>query len=95
MTFCSLSPHKRAQDLGDAIRGVCNTTLALLFSAALFIWGFAVNRTRAWRTDGGTAAFGAAAIFLAIMSVAINFVLIFVENLVWLPTFNWAVVLWQ
>lgn len=95
MQFCSLSPHKRAQDLGDAIRGVCNTTLALLFSAALFIWGFVVNRKRAWRTDGGTAAFGAAAIVLAIVSVAINFVLIFVDELAWLPALSWAVVLWQ
>ena len=95
MLFCSLSPHQRAQDLGDAIRGVCNTTLALLFSAALFIWGFAVNKRRAWRTDGGTAAFGAAAIFLAVMSVINNFVLIFVDDLRWLPALNWAVVLWQ
>ena len=95
MQFCSLSPHRRAQDLGDAIRGVCNTTLALLFSIALFIWGFAVNKKRAWRTDGGTAAFGAAAMFLAVMSVVINFILIFIDNLMWLPALNWAVVLWQ
>lgn len=95
MQFCSLASNKRAQDLGDAIRGVCNTTLALLFSAALFIWGFGVNRKRAWRTDGGTAAFGAAAIILSGLSVAINFILIFVDDLTWLPALSWVVVLWQ
>jgi len=95
MQFCSLSPYQRAQDLGDAIRGVCNTTLALLFALALFIWGFVVNKKRAWRTDGGTAAFGAAAMSLSVMSVTNNFVLIFVDDLVWLPSLNWAIVLWQ
>ncbi|KAF8342970.1 uncharacterized protein EI90DRAFT_3030900 [Cantharellus anzutake] len=95
MTFSSLSPTDRAQDLGDAIRGICNTTLSLLFTSALFIWGFVINRYRAWRTDGGTAAFGAGACLLAVMSVVVNFILIFEDRLVWLPYLNWAVVLWQ
>lgn len=95
MTFSSLSPYPRAQDLGDAIRGICNSTLSLLFTFALFVWGFYVNRKRAWRTDGGTAAFGAGACLLAVMSVVVNFVLIFEDQVVWLPYMNWTVVLWQ
>ncbi|KAF8314933.1 hypothetical protein DL93DRAFT_2079544 [Clavulina sp. PMI_390] len=95
MQYCSLSPHQTAQDLGDAIRGICNTTLALLFTAALFIWGFIVNRKRAWRTDGGTAVFGASAIILAIMSIVINFILVFMDEMLWLPSLLWAVVMWQ
>src|SRR5260370_40910556 len=95
MNFSSLSPSPRAQDLGDAIRGICNTTLSLLFTSALFIWGFKVNRERAWRTDGGTAAFGAGACLLAVLRVVVNFVLIFEDRLVWLPFMNWTCVLWQ
>ncbi|KAH9920906.1 uncharacterized protein B0H18DRAFT_1086262 [Fomitopsis serialis] len=41
-----------------AVQNICNATLSLLFTAALFTWGFLVNRRNAWRMDGGTAAFG-------------------------------------
>ncbi len=49
------------------VRNVCNATLSLLFTLALFIWGLLVNRKQAWRTDGGTAAFGCAALSLAVV----------------------------
>ncbi|KAF8891854.1 hypothetical protein BD779DRAFT_1610541 [Infundibulicybe gibba] len=74
----------------------CNATLSLLFTASLFIWGLLVNRTEAWRTDGGTAAFGCAALVLALVSTALNFLYVpREEEYVWLPGLMWAVVLWQ
>ena len=80
----------------DAVRNVCNATLSFLFSASLFVWGFLVNREQAWRTDGGTAAFGAGALALAIMSTVLNVLYIpSQDQYVWLPGLMWAVVLWQ
>ncbi|KAF5357346.1 hypothetical protein D9758_005922 [Tetrapyrgos nigripes] len=80
----------------SAVRNVCNATLSLLFTAALFLWGLLVNRHQAWRTDGGTAVFGAAALVLALASTALNFLYVpRQEEYVWLPGLMWAVVLWQ
>lgn len=80
----------------DAIRNICNATLSFLFAASLFIWGFLINRKQAWRTDGGTAAFGMGALTLAIMSTALNIIYIPTgDQYVWLPGLMWAVVLWQ
>jgi hypothetical protein len=82
--------------LASAVRNVCNATLSLLFATSLFIWGLLVNRRQAWRTDGGTAAFGAAALVLALISTALNFLYVpREEEYVWLPGLMWAVVLWQ
>ena len=79
-----------------AVRNVCNATLSLLFTSSLFIWGLLVNRNQAWRTDGGTAIFGGAALSLALVSTALNFLYVHKENeFVWLPGLMWAVVLWQ
>ena len=79
-----------------AVRNVCNATLSLLFTSSLFIWGLLVNRKQAWRTDGGTAIFGVAALSLALVSTALNFLYVHKENeFVWLPGLMWAVVLWQ
>ncbi|KAL0573953.1 hypothetical protein V5O48_007994 [Marasmius crinis-equi] len=90
----SASPH--TIDIASAVRNVCNATLSLLFTAALFIWGLLVNRVQAWRTDGGTAVFGAGALTLAIASTALNFLYVpREEEYVWLPGLMWAVVLWQ
>lgn len=72
MTFTSLSSGATAQ-YGMIVRNICNSALSLLFTTALFLWGFVVNRKRAWRTDGGTAAFGAGALVLAVSSTAVNF----------------------
>jgi hypothetical protein len=86
----------KVASLSSAVRNVCNATLSLLFAASLFIWGFLVNRRQAWRTDGGTAAFGAAALALALVSTALNFLYVpREEEYVWLPGLLWAVVLWQ
>ncbi|KAF8070396.1 hypothetical protein FPV67DRAFT_1561224 [Lyophyllum atratum] len=82
--------------VASAVRNVCNATLSLLFTAALFIWGLLVNRKQAWRTDGGTAAFGAAALTLAVVSTVLNFLYVRrEEEYVWLPSLMWAVILWQ
>ena len=86
MTFTSLSSGATAQ-YGMIVRNICNSALSLLFTTALFLWGFVVNRKRAWRTDGGTAAFGAGALVLAVSSTAVNFLEVKVcqpTTLVWL-----------
>ena len=78
------------------VRNICNATLTLLFTTALFIWGFLVNRRQAWRTDGGTAIFGCGALSLAVISTALNFLYVDrAEDYVWLPGLLWAVILWQ
>ncbi|KAI0795122.1 hypothetical protein C8Q75DRAFT_749002 [Abortiporus biennis] len=82
--------------ISSAVQNVCNATLSLIFTAALFIWGFLVNRRQAWRTDGGTAAFGAGALMLALASTAITFIYIpNKDQYVWMPPLMWAVILWQ
>lgn len=82
--------------VASAVKNVCNATLSLLFTASLFIWGFLVNRKQAWRTDGGTAAFGCAALILAVVSTALNFLYVpREEEYSWLPNLIWAVILWQ
>ncbi|KAJ3487568.1 hypothetical protein NLI96_g3462 [Meripilus lineatus] len=79
-----------------AVQNVCNATLSLLFTVSLLLWGFFVNRKKAWRTDGGTAAFGAGAITLALASTAITFIYIpHKDQYDWLPGLMWAVILWQ
>lgn len=95
LVYTSLSENRTTIDLGDAIRNVFDSTLLLIFSMALFIWGFLVNRKRAWRTDGGTGAFGAGSLALAITSTAVNFVEVREDNINWLQNLLWALVLWQ
>ncbi|KAF9560988.1 hypothetical protein CPC08DRAFT_750193 [Agrocybe pediades] len=96
MQLLAISSTSAVQDIADVVRNVCNATLSLLFTIALFIWGLLVNRKKAWRTDGGTAVFGAAALSLAVVSTALNFLYIHkAEEFVWLPGLMWAVVLWQ
>lgn len=96
MQLVPISQNIKVTDIASAIRNVCNATLSLLFTASLFIWGLLVNRKQAWRTDGGTAAFGAAALTLAIVQTGLN--ILYVpreEEYVWLPGLIWAVILWQ
>ncbi|KAH7909509.1 hypothetical protein BJ138DRAFT_1155063 [Hygrophoropsis aurantiaca] len=82
--------------LAEDIRNVCNAALSLLFTSALLIWGLLVNRRQAWRTDGGTAAFGIGAIILALFSTTLNFLYIpSQDQYAWMPKLMWAVVLWQ
>ena len=96
MQLLPISDSLKVNAIASAVRNVCNATLSLLFTAALFVWGFLVNRRQAWRTDGGTAVFGAAALSLAVVGTALNFLYVHKEeDFVWLPTLVWAVLLWQ
>ncbi|CAE7137804.1 unnamed protein product [Rhizoctonia solani] len=96
MVFTSMNSAAEVRDLGDAVRNVCNSALSLLFTAALLAWGFVIHRTPAWRTDGGTAAFGIGAISLAVLSTVSNFLQIFLNRRIhWLLSLTWAIVLWQ
>jgi hypothetical protein len=80
----------------NAVSNVCNATLSLMFTLSLLLWGFFVKRHAAWRTDGGTATFGAGAIFLAVASTTLNFVYIPIKDQFdWLQGLIWAVILWQ
>lgn len=84
------------KDHADLLRNICNCTLSLLFTIALCMWGFVINRRQAWRTDGGTAVFGAGAILLAAASSALNIIVIpEKDQLFWLQPLVWSVVLWQ
>lgn len=96
MQLLPINDSASANLVASAVKNVCNATLSLLFTASLFIWGFLVNRKQAWRTDGGTAAFGCAALSLAVVSTALNFLYVpREEEYVWLPSLMWAVILWQ
>ncbi|TBU31066.1 hypothetical protein BD311DRAFT_776307 [Dichomitus squalens] len=80
----------------SAVQNICNATLTLLFTSALVLWGCVINRRDAWRTDGGTAAFGAGAITLALISTALTFFYIpSRDQYAWMPGLMWAVFLWQ
>ncbi|KAI0359556.1 hypothetical protein OH77DRAFT_1420077 [Trametes cingulata] len=82
--------------IASAVQNVCNATLSLLFTASLFLWGCFVNRRDAWRTDGGTAAFGVGALTLALVSTALTFLYIpSRDQYPWMPGLMWAVILWQ
>ncbi|PWN43896.1 hypothetical protein IE81DRAFT_329096 [Ceraceosorus guamensis] len=94
-TALSSSDDVKTSDLGDAIRNICNSTLTLLYTSALLIWGLLVNRRRAWRTDGGTAAFGGGSVGLAIINTAISFVEIAFDRVWWLPDMCWTLTIWQ
>jgi hypothetical protein len=95
LSFSALSENRTTIDLGDAIANVFDSTLILIFTISLLLWGCVVNRRRAWRFDGGTAIFGAGSIGLAVISTAINFVLVREDGLNWLQNLTWAVILWQ
>ncbi|KAJ3848890.1 hypothetical protein EV368DRAFT_67894 [Lentinula lateritia] len=96
MQLIPIQANTNLIDIANNIRNVCNATLSLLFTASLFIWGLLVNRSQAWRTDGGTAVFGASALSLAMVSTALNFLYVPKnEEYVWLPGLIWAVILWQ
>ncbi|KAJ9476856.1 hypothetical protein PHBOTO_000540 [Pseudozyma hubeiensis] len=97
MEFTGLADDADAKtnDLGDAIRNICNSTLTLLYTTALLIWGLLVNRRRAWRAGGGTAAFGGGSVGLALINTAISFTEIKYDRLWWLPNVCWTLTIWQ
>lgn len=90
-----MSSNRTVVDLGDAIRNVFSSTLLLIFTLSLCIWGFLVNRKRAWRLDGGTGVFGGGALGLAFVTTASSFVAVKEEGIDWLQHLIWAAVLWQ
>ncbi len=97
MEFTGLADDSdlKTNDLGDAIRNICNSTLTLLYTTALLIWGLLVNRRRAWRAGGGTAAFGGGSVGLALINTAISFTEIKYDRLWWLPNVCWTLTIWQ
>ena len=96
MQLVPINPNARIAPWAEAVQNVCSATLSLLFTLSLVIWGFFVKRDQAWRTDGGTAAFGAGAMILALVSTALTFVNIpSKQQYEWLPGLIWAVILWQ
>lgn len=62
---------------------------------ALFIWGLTINRSRAWRSEGGTAIFGVMALTLGVLGTAVNFVEIKEDRMKWLPGVVTCILLWQ
>jgi len=94
--FAPLHSNLRFVSNANAVRNVCNATLTILFAIFLAIWGFIVNRKYAWRTDGGTAIFGAGAILLSLASTAITIAYIPArDQFEWVPGLTGAIVLWQ
>lgn len=94
--FAPLHPHLHFITTANSVRNVCNATLSILFTISLAIWGFVVNYKQAWRTDGGTAAFGVGAILLALASTALTIAYIpSRDQFEWVPGLTGAVVLWQ
>ncbi len=96
MHVLRIHDDEKVATVASAVQNICNATLSMLFTAALFLWGCVVNRRAAWRTDGGTAAFGAGALVLAIISTALTFLYIpRRDQYAWMPSLMWSVVLWQ
>lgn len=96
MQLLRVSARHKLYETVVAVQNICNATLSLLFTASLFIWGLLVNRRNAWRTDGGTAAFGVGALMLAPMSTAVAFLYVPTkEQYTWMPQLMWAIILWQ
>ncbi|KZT29604.1 hypothetical protein NEOLEDRAFT_1127313 [Neolentinus lepideus HHB14362 ss-1] len=82
--------------LAPYVSSICSATLSLLFTFLLIIWAFFVNRKQAWRTEGGTAAFGVAAMALSILMTVLAFVYIpHKDQYEWYPELLHAVMMWQ
>nr|VWO95510.1 Putative heme-binding peroxidase (EC [Ganoderma boninense] len=96
MHVMRMHDDEKVVNVAFAVQNICNATLSLLFTSAIFLWGCVVNRRAAWRTDGGTAAFGVGALMLAIVSTALTFLYIQRrDQYAWMPNLMWSVVLWQ
>lgn len=81
--------------LGPTIQEICESTLSLLYTSALFSWGTMVNRHRAWRIHGVAALFGAAALLMALFKTVISFVQIYYERAYWIMLISWSLTIWQ
>jgi hypothetical protein len=96
MQLLPVHDNQQSTYIASAVRNVCNATLSLIFTIFLFVWGLFVKRHQAWRSDGGTVAFGVSALSLALVSTALTFLYVpREEEYFWLPGLVLAVVLWQ
>lgn len=73
LSFVDLSYIPAVVDLGEAIRDTCDSSLTLLYTLAIFGWSLTLNRERAWKSEGGTVAFGIVALVLGTCGTALNF----------------------
>lgn len=88
--------NRNLRVVSSLIRYISASTLSLVFTACVIVWGFFLNRRRAWRTEGGTAVFGLGTIFLALFHTTLNLVLMpHQRNYVWLQGLVWATMLWE
>ena len=96
LCFLELHPNPNISDLASDGRHICNATLYVMFTVALFAWGLFVNEKQAWRWDGGTAVFGAATLSLALFSSTLYFLDVVKESgYMWLSGLLWTIVVWQ
>jgi hypothetical protein len=96
MQLVPIRGNDQQNALASAIRNVCNATLSLLFTSFLLIWGLVISRGQAWRTDGGTAAFGISALGLSLLSTGLTILHVRKEEeYLWIPCLMWSVLLWQ
>lgn len=95
--FVDLVPpdHVKVLDLSDAMMNICDSSLALLYMSGLLVWGGLVNWRRAWRADGSTAAFGVAALLVALCKTVVSFVHIGYDRVYWLRLMTATFTNWQ
>lgn len=95
--FVDLVPpdHVKVLDLSDAMMNICDSSLALLYMSGLLVWGGLVNWRRAWRADGSTAAFGVAALLVALCKTVVSFVHIGYDRVYWLRLMTATFKNWQ
>lgn len=95
--FVDLVPpdNVKVLDLSDAMMNICDSSLALLYMSGLLIWGGLVNWRRAWRADGSTAAFGVAALLVALCKTVVSFVHIGYDRVYWLRLMTATFTNWQ
>ncbi|WFD34356.1 SF3a splicing factor complex subunit [Malassezia cuniculi] len=96
-SFANLAPaeNTKVRDLGDSIANICQSSLGLLYTVALVIWGGFVNWRRVWRTDGGTAWFGGLSILLATSYTVMSFLFIAYNQIWWFNWVCWSLIVWQ
>lgn len=95
--FTYLAPiaNIKVRDLGVSIMSICQSSLGLLYTTALVIWGVLVNRHRAWHVVGGSAWFGGLALVMASAYTVMSFVYIAYNRIWWINWVSWSLIVWQ